>query len=115
MTSFQAIMHKGGFKSGGKVLILGGSSGCGVYAIQIAKLYGASTITVTSSQEAFCKQLGADRVLNYKDESVPVWYEALKGEGYDVIVDMVGWKESWDNAHKILKKNGAFVTIVGDD
>lgn len=115
MTSYQAIMQKGCFKSGGKILILGGSSGCGVYGIQIAKLYGASTITVTSSQESLCKQLGADQVLNYKDESVPVWYEALKGQEYDLIYDCVGGKELWENAHKILKKDGWFVTIVGDD
>ena len=113
MTAFQAIMDKGSFKAGGKLLILGGSSGCGVYGIQIAKFYGASVITVTSSQEAFCKHLGADEVINYKDESVPIWHEHLKDQGYDVIFDCVGGKESWQSAHKILKKDGAFVTIVG--
>merc|ERR1719203_2033001 len=105
MTAYQAIMHKGSFPKGGKLLILGGSSGCGVYGIQIAKLRGASTITVTSSQEAFCKSLGADAVINYKDESAPVWHEQLKGQGYDVIFDCVGGKESWSNAHRVLKKD----------
>eukprot|EP01084_Bolivina_argentea_P031123 57616_1 len=114
MTAYQAIMKKAAFKSGGKVLILGGSSGCGVYAIQIAKAYGATEVAVTSSQEAFCKSLGADIVLNYKDKNIPIWYEKLKDENYNVIFDCVGGKDSWDNAHQVLAKNGTFVTIVGD-
>eukprot|EP01083_Nonionella_stella_P077691 212273_1 len=115
MTAYQAILRKGTMPQKGKVLILGGSSGCGVYGIQIAKLYGASEVTVTSSQEAFCKSLGADVVLNYKDKNIPPWYEALQGKNYDVIFDCVGGRDSWDEAHKVLKKDGSFVTIVGDE
>ena len=66
MTSYQSLISKGGLQSGGKLLILGGSSGCGLYAIQIARMVGAAQITVTSSQEALCKAFGAHTVLNYK-------------------------------------------------
>ena len=42
------------------------------------------------------------------------WEEVLKGENFDVIYDCVGGINSWNNAPKVLKKNGNYVTIVGD-
>ena len=38
----------------------------GLFAIQLAKLWKAGDITVTSSQIALCKEHGATRVVNYK-------------------------------------------------
>jgi len=41
--------------------------------------------------------------------------EELKGQGYDVVYDCVGGEQQWTSAQKILKQNGQFITIVGDD
>eukprot|EP00490_Sorites_sp_Unknown_P012409 CAMPEP_0114678412 /NCGR_PEP_ID=MMETSP0191-20121206/51705_1 /TAXON_ID=126664 /ORGANISM="Sorites sp." /LENGTH=438 /DNA_ID=CAMNT_0001952375 /DNA_START=25 /DNA_END=1341 /DNA_ORIENTATION=- len=111
MTSYQGIKDYGKLKKDDKILILGGSSGCGSIGISIAKALGAKEICCTSSQEEFCKKLGATKVVNYRNAK---WEEVLKGENFDVIYDCVGGVNSWNNAPKVLKKNGNYVTIVGD-
>ena len=80
--SYQALIDKAKLKKNDKVLILGGSSGCGILGIQIAKALGASEIAATSSQEEFCKSFGATKVYNYKKEKTDdkhCWYKDLKG------------------------------------
>ncbi|XP_022720522.1 quinone oxidoreductase PIG3-like isoform X2 [Durio zibethinus] len=69
------------------LLIHGGSSGIGTFAIQIAKFRGAK-VFVTA---AFCKDLGADVCINYKTEDfVARVKEESGGKGVDVILDSVG-------------------------
>ena len=41
--------------------------------------------------------------------------EELQGENYDVVYDCVGGQQQWTSAQRILKRDGQFVTIVGDD
>ena len=112
-TSYQAII-KAKLKKGDKFLILGGSTATGIMAIQIAKKFiECDQVIVTSSQEDLCKSLGADRVINYKKED---WTQILKNQYFDAIYDCVGGQQSWDQSRKqnILKKDGYFITIVGD-
>jgi len=111
-TSYQAFFDKGNFQKGNKVLILGGNTATGLFGIQIAKALGASKVVATaSSREEELKKLGCDQVINYKNQK---WHEVLKGENFDIIYDTVGGYASWQNAPLVLKKNGSFVTIVGD-
>ncbi|GLU23079.1 hypothetical protein SLE2022_391110 [Rubroshorea leprosula] len=75
------------------VQIHGVSSGIGVFAIQIAKHYGATVFVTAGSEEklAFCKDLGADVCINYKTEDfVTRIEEETGGRGVDVILDCVG-------------------------
>jgi NADPH:quinone reductase-like Zn-dependent oxidoreductase len=68
-TAWMALVNHGKIKRGDKVLINGGSSGVGHYAIQIAKHYGAEVTAVTSEKnEAFCRELGADNMVNYQND-----------------------------------------------
>lgn len=41
--------------------------------------------------------------------------EELKGENFDAVYDCVGGEQQWVSAQKILKRNGQFITIAGDD
>lgn len=112
-TSYQAII-KMKLKKGDKFLILGGSTATGIAAIQIAKKFiECGEVIVTSSQEEFCKSLGADRVINYKEAD---WTKELKDYGVDAIYDCVGGEESWDKCRTqgVIKKDGHYITIVGD-
>jgi len=112
-TSFQAIETLK-LQKGEKILILGGSTSCGLMATQIAKRHiGCAEVIVTSSQEALCKKSGADRVINYKEEK---WEEILKDYGLDAIYDCVGGVDYWNMSRSegVLKKNGRYATIVGD-
>ncbi len=80
-------------KAGDNFLVHGGSSGIGLSAIQLAKAFGASVFTTVGSdaKAAFCKQIGADHVINYKTQDFLAEIQALAGKkGMDVILDMVG-------------------------
>jgi putative PIG3 family NAD(P)H quinone oxidoreductase len=79
--------------AGETVLIHGGSGGIGVAAIQLAHALGARTITTVGSDEkaVFCKTIGADHVINYRQQDFAVEVASITGKrGVDVILDMVG-------------------------
>jgi NADPH:quinone reductase len=77
-------------KSGENLLVHGGAGGIGTTAIQLGKAFGAKVIA-TDSPEArcrICRELGADRVIDYKEED---FVETVRKEGgANVILDIVG-------------------------
>eukprot|EP01083_Nonionella_stella_P188566 695320_1 len=113
-TSYQVLVDKMHLQKTDKVLILGGSTAVGIWGIQIAKhVIGCSEVIVTSSQVELCTSLGADRVINYREEK---WTEVLKDYGVDAIYDCVGGLESWQlcQSQGVIKKDGRYITLVGD-
>ena len=69
LTTIQSF-NKANLKSGDKVLIHAGSGGIGTFAIQYAKSKGAYVYTTTSTKNVnWVKELGADRVIDYKTEN----------------------------------------------
>ncbi|EAW06613.1 NAD(P)-dependent alcohol dehydrogenase [Aspergillus clavatus NRRL 1] len=79
--------------AGEKVLINGGSGGVGIFAIQIAKLLGCHVTTTCSTRNVqFCKDLGADEVIDYTQTDV---LSTLKSQGhvYSHVVDHIGLPE----------------------
>ena len=112
LAALQGLLHAGKLKPGHKVCIHGGSGGVGTLAIQIAKTMGAKEIWATGSAVELIKGLGADKVINYKEESV---YKALEGQQFDIIFDTVGGLAPWKAAKKGgLKKGGRYITTNGD-
>jgi len=83
----------GGVKAGDKVVILGGSSGTGSFFVQLAKALGAEVLSTTTSASKidYIKSLGADKVVNTKEND---WVEAVKdwtnGAMADVVIDNLG-------------------------
>ncbi|MBC8092376.1 MAG: NAD(P)H-quinone oxidoreductase [Pseudonocardia sp.] len=73
-------------------LVHGGGSGIGTMAIQLARSYGARVFaTARSAKHAACIGLGAERVIDYRDEDfVAVVGEATGGHGADVVLDNMG-------------------------
>jgi NADPH:quinone reductase len=79
-----------GLKAGETLLVHGGAGGIGTTAIQLGKAFGAKVIATDSPEErcAVCRDLGADRVVDYKHED---FVEAVRKEGgANVILDIVG-------------------------
>jgi NADPH:quinone reductase-like Zn-dependent oxidoreductase len=110
-TSYQALVTYGKLQAGQRVLILGGSSGTGIYAVQMAKAIGAHVIATASFRNAdFVKTLGADEVIDYTKAK---WSEVVAAGSIDLIYDCGFESESWnDEAQKVLKpQTGIFVTI----
>jgi NADPH:quinone reductase len=93
MTVWSNLFEIGALKPGESVLIHGGSSGIGTFAIQLARTLGSRVYTTAGNAEKCqaCVALGAARAINYKDEDfVAIIDEETKGAGVDVVIDMVG-------------------------
>jgi NADPH2:quinone reductase len=95
------------------LLVHGGSSGIGLTAIQFAKIKGVQCIVTAGNDEKveFCKAFGASGAINYRTEKVSDRVlEITKGQGVDVILDMVGAPYLNDNI-KLLRKDGRLIMI----
>ena len=78
-------------RPGMTVLIAGGAGSVAHYAIQLAKLRGASVVTTISNdaKAAHAKKAGADKTINYRAEDVGERIKALTGgQGVDVVIEM---------------------------
>jgi NADPH:quinone reductase-like Zn-dependent oxidoreductase len=108
LTAWQGLNDRTQLQAGERVLIHGGSGAVGVFAIQLAKSLGAEVITTASRRnEAFLKELGATRVIDYKDDD---FTKAIDGQ-VDVIFDGVGG-ETLERSWSLLKPNGRLTTIA---
>jgi len=93
LTAWRALVVEGGIKAGDSVLVLG-TGGVSIFALQLAKAMGATVIATSSSDTklARCRELGADAVINYRDESE--WgkrvVELTNGRGVDHVVEVGG-------------------------
>jgi alcohol dehydrogenase len=99
-------------KAGQTVLIQAGGSGIGTAAIQLAKAAGATVITTVSTDEkaAKAKALGADHVINYKQERFEgVVRKLTKKQGVDVVFEHVG-PDTFAQSMFCLKRGGVLVT-----
>lgn len=89
-TVWANVFERGALKAGERFLVHGGSSGIGTTAIQLAHAFGARVFATAGTDEkcAACKNLGAERAINYRNED---FTDVLAAEGgADVILDMVG-------------------------
>jgi len=110
-----STLQEGGIKPGDTVLVQG-TGGVALFALQFAKLAGARVIAISSSDEklARVKQLGADIGINYRttpDWSIPV-REATQGKGVDIIVETAGATLDKSLASLAFGGFGGFVGFV---
>ncbi|CAE6901712.1 Alcohol dehydrogenase [Pseudomonas marincola] len=93
LTAWRSLMDDGALQPGDTVLIQG-TGGVSIFALQFAKMAGATVIATSSSDEKLKRlsDLGADHVINYRKD--PKWGEtALKltgGYGVDHVIDVGG-------------------------
>ncbi len=94
---------------GQKILIIGASGCTGVYAVQLAKYYGAEVTGVCSTPNLeMVRSLGADHVIDYTREDF-----TQNGQTYHVILDMVPGKSSFRRVRSSLKPNGLYLAGAG--
>lgn len=114
ITAWEALHDRTSITRGQNVLIHAGAGGVGHVAIQLAKLAGANVITTVSSDEKakFAKQLGADQVINYKNQDViAAVLQWTGGVGVDIAFDTVGAAVLQD-CFKCVRSYGDVVTIL---
>ena len=97
-------------QAGQKILIIGASGGTGVYAVQLAKYYGAEVTGVCSTPNLeLVRSLGADKVVDYTRQDI-----TQSGETYDVILDMVPGKSAFGRYQALLKPHGLYLAGAGE-
>jgi NADPH:quinone reductase-like Zn-dependent oxidoreductase len=114
LTAWQALtVH--GRTSPGDTVLLQGTGGVSIFALQFAKLLGARTIITSSSDEklARAKALGADETINYKKE--PAWekpaLDLTGGYGVDHVVE-VGGARTLEQSLRCARIGGS-VSVIG--
>ena len=103
LSAWMPLMEVAPLKAGMKVLIHAGAGGVGSLAIQMARNAGA-TVYATSTQDEYCRQLGAVRAIDYRKEDF-----AAAGP-FDVILDTLGG-EAHVRSLTALKPGGTLVAL----
>lgn len=108
LTAWQGIFDHGKLEAGQKILIHAAAGGVGTLAVQLARWKGAYVIGTASEDNIdFLKELGANEVIDYKNED----FEERLGD-IDVVLDLIGGDTQLKSLN-VLKAGGILVTTVG--
>ena len=106
VAALQALRNAGGVKSRQRVLLVGASGGVGLFAVQIAKAFGAEVTGVCSTTKVdLVRSLGADQVIDYTQEDF-----TQSEQRYDLILDM-GGNRSLSQLKRALRPEGTLVSV----
>ncbi len=114
LTAWSALVEEGKLQPGESVLIQG-TGGVSLFALQFAKICGARCILISGSNEKIKRgqEFGADEVLNYQD--LPEWGKQVRdfsgGEGVDHIVE-VGGPETLPQSLRAIRPGGT-ISMIG--
>jgi NADPH:quinone reductase-like Zn-dependent oxidoreductase len=114
VTAWHGLVTKGNLKAGETVLILG-TGGVSIFALQFAKLHGARVLITSSRDEKLekAKSLGADETINYSN--TPDWekevYRLTDGVGVDHVVE-VGGAGTLEKSIKTVRYGGR-ISLIG--
>jgi len=112
LTAWHMLVGRAGIRPGQTVLVLGGGSGVGIAAIQIAKLFHATVITTAGDETKLekARALGADHGINHYKQKISKEVRAITDKaGVDIVFEHVG-AATWDESMKSLKPGGTIVT-----
>ncbi|MEQ1863048.1 MAG: NAD(P)-dependent alcohol dehydrogenase [Micropepsaceae bacterium] len=114
LTAWRSLIVEGGLKAG-ETVVVQGTGGVSIFALQFAKASGAEVIVTSSSDEklARAKAMGADHLVNYK--KTPEWSKAVReitgGRGADHVVEVGGAGTLTESLQSI--RIGGHVSIIG--
>lgn len=114
LTAWRALMSDGALKPGDTVLVQG-TGGVSIFALQFAKMAGATVIATSSSDEklARLKTLSADHLINYRQTTN--WGEVAReitgGRGVDHVVEVGG--PATLNQSMLAARVGAHISVIG--
>jgi NADPH:quinone reductase-like Zn-dependent oxidoreductase len=112
VTAWHMLVGRAKVRPGETVLILGASSGVGIAAIQIAKMFHCRVITTAGDESKLekARALGADHGINHYQQKISEEVRKITDkQGVDIVVEHVG-AATWDESMKSLKTGGTLVT-----
>ncbi len=112
LTANHMLRRRAQVQPGETVLVLGGASGVGSAAIQLAKCFGTQVIATASTQEKLdlCTELGADHVVQSTDGDFVDGVRGIVGRsGVDVVFEHSG-RATFDSSVRCLRRGGRLVT-----
>jgi NADPH:quinone reductase-like Zn-dependent oxidoreductase len=112
LTAWHMLTGRASIRPGQTVLVLGASSGVGIAAIQIAKLFRATVISTAGNQSKLekARALGADYLINHYQQKISEEVRKITNkQGVDIVIEHVG-PATWDESVKSLKPAGTLVT-----
>ncbi|GIW23014.1 MAG: alcohol dehydrogenase [Candidatus Sericytochromatia bacterium] len=112
LTAWHMLVNRVKLKAGETILIQAAGSGVGMAGIQVAKLLGARVITTASTDEKLqkAKELGADELINYKEQDFLKEVKRITDKkGVDVVFEHIGGN-TFEKSFLSLSKNGRLVT-----
>jgi NADPH:quinone reductase-like Zn-dependent oxidoreductase len=114
VTAWRALASEGNVKPGDRVLVQG-TGGVSIFALQFAKALGAH-VTITSSSDAKlarAREMGADETINYRN--VPEWGKLAKemsgADGVDHVIE-VGGRETMAQSLRAVRPGGT-ISVIG--
>jgi len=108
VTALLSIRNQGQVQPGDKVLINGASGGVGVYAVQLAKSFGAEVTGVCSTSKLdFVLSVGADHVIDYTKDDF-----TTQNQRFDLVVAVAGNRSIFDYK-RALKPGGKYICVGG--
>lgn len=114
LTAWRALVVNGGLKAGDRVLVMG-TGGVSMFALQFAKAMGATVIATSSSDAKLerVRALGADHTINYQAE--PEWGDAVRratdGAGVDHVIEIGGAGTLAQSIAAV--RNGGHISLIG--
>jgi len=112
LTAWHMLVGRAGISPGQTVLVLGASSGVGIAAIQVSKLFQARVITTAGDEKKLEKArgLGPDHGINHYQQKISEEVKKLTNKkGVDIVIEHVG-PATWEESMKCLKPAGILVT-----
>jgi NADPH:quinone reductase-like Zn-dependent oxidoreductase len=114
LTAWRALMVDGALKPGETVLVQG-TGGVSVFALQFAKMAGARVIATSSTDEKLkrMKDLGADELINYRSD--PEWGKTVRrlmdGQGVDHVIEVGGPSTLFQSM--LATRVGGHIAVIG--
>ncbi len=107
VTALQAVRDTAAVKKGQSIIINGASGGVGIFAVQIAKAYGAVVTAVCSTKSIpVVRELGTDFTIDYSKENA-----ACIGRQFDAVIDIAATLSVKD--YRRLLKPGGICAVIG--
>ena len=114
LTAWRALFEQGQLRPGQTVLVQG-TGGVSIFALQLARLAGARVIATSSSEAKLerLRELGADDVVNYRSD--PEWGTTVRrltdGRGVDHVVEVGGPDSLLQSMH--ATRVGGHIALIG--